>query len=103
MLNDPDMRHGFQIISTCKSFRLEARYVRMHELVSFQFACIGVITMHMILALSCIIVPTLKKIFILFNLKNGVINRENIRQFGSLIQKQLASGGAYYLIVSLTP
>ena len=41
--------------------------------------------------------------FILFNLKNGVINRENIRQFGSLIQKQLASGGAYYLIVSLTP
>ena len=26
MLNDPDMRHGFQIISTCKSFRLEARY-----------------------------------------------------------------------------
>ena len=29
MLNDPDMRHGFQIISTCKSFRLEARYVRV--------------------------------------------------------------------------
>lgn len=24
MVNDPDMRHGFQIISTCKSFRLEA-------------------------------------------------------------------------------
>eukprot|EP00731_Ephydatia_muelleri_P001745 Em0001g1745a len=23
-LNDPDMKHGFQIISTCKSFRLEA-------------------------------------------------------------------------------
>ena len=28
MLNDPDMRHGFQIISTCKSFRLEARYIQ---------------------------------------------------------------------------
>ena len=28
MVNDPDMRHGFQIISTCKSFRLEARYVQ---------------------------------------------------------------------------
>ena len=27
MLNDPDMRYGFQIISTCKSFRLEARFV----------------------------------------------------------------------------
>ena len=26
-LNDPDMKHGFQIISTCKSFRLEARCV----------------------------------------------------------------------------
>ena len=28
MVNDPDMRHGFQIISTCKSFRLEARYIQ---------------------------------------------------------------------------
>jgi hypothetical protein len=26
-LDDPEMRYGFQIISTCKSFRLEARYV----------------------------------------------------------------------------
>ncbi len=25
-LNDPEMKYGFQIISTCKSFRLEARY-----------------------------------------------------------------------------
>ena len=24
-LDDPEMRYGFQIISTCKSFRLEAR------------------------------------------------------------------------------
>ena len=42
MLNDPDMRHGFQIISTCKSFRLEARYVRMHVLVSYN-AHIGLV------------------------------------------------------------
>ena len=25
LLEDPEMRHAFQIISTCKSFRLEAR------------------------------------------------------------------------------
>ena len=27
LLEDPEMRHGLQIISTCKSFRLEARLV----------------------------------------------------------------------------
>ena len=26
-LDDPEVKHGFQIISTSKSFRLEARYV----------------------------------------------------------------------------
>ena len=30
-VNDPDMKHGFQIISTCKSFRLEARYIRIYK------------------------------------------------------------------------
>ena len=29
-LDDPEMRYGFQIVSTCKSFRLEARYVYMY-------------------------------------------------------------------------
>ena len=53
------------------------------------YACIGVITMH-ILALWCIIVISANFqgknfFFILFNLKkNGsVINCENIQQFGS--------------------
>ncbi len=29
-LDDPDMKYGFQIVSTCKSFRLEARSVRSY-------------------------------------------------------------------------
>ena len=34
-LDDPEMRYGFQIISTCKSFRLEARLAGAQKILFY--------------------------------------------------------------------